>query len=423
MGATAYRAQLLLACRLLNDGLRFVFSYMRGNRLRTFLSLLGITIGIFTIVALLVVVYSLQSYITNEISQFGDNTVYVQKWAWGGRGEYPWWVYASFPEPDYRDYQAIESNARQVATIGMSVFFSGVLRNRELTLDEADVAGLSKDLEGAFKVVIDKGRGFSASEYARGTNVCLLGSTLASQLFAGKNPVGHFITLKGYRTRVVGVVKEYGSSNFGNSPDERMFIPLQYARKFVDFRHASTLIAATGKPGVPGEEVNDDIRRVLRASRRLSPTANDNFTLNRVDKLSDELGSLFSILTTAGWVIGAFSILIGGFGIANIMFVSVKERTRIIGIQKSLGAKKWFILFQYLFESIFLSVIGGMIGIGLVVLVAVLVNLGSSFVIAVGPQHVLIGLLLSAVIGTISGYIPAQQAASLDPVIAISTTV
>lgn len=410
--------------RLLGDGLNFIFRYIRGNRLRTLLSLLGITIGIFTIIAILVAVDSLKASVTQEFAKLGSNTIYVSKWGWGGKGEYPWWVYRNNPEPDYRDYKALQDHGRLFANVGMMLSNNGTVKYRELAIEEADVWGVTPGLaERPLNLVLAAGRDFTPLEFERGQSVCMLGATIASQLFPNGDALGKKLKIRGFPCKVVGVGKLHGNSMFGSSPDERIFVPLQFMRRVVDIKRASANVIVTGKPGHANEEVNDDIRRVLRASRHLAPSVPDNFALNRTELVAEDLESLFSVLTRAGWIIGGFSILVGGFGIANIMFVSVKERTRIIGIQKSLGAKSWFILFQYLAESVLLSLVGGAIGFALVAIIAPIATSVSGFTFSISWLHVAIGLLLSVVIGTVSGYIPAQTAARLDPVIAMTKTV
>jgi putative ABC transport system permease protein len=173
------------------------------------------------------------------------------------------------------------------------------------------------------------------------------------------------------------------------------------------------------KENVATQEMKDELRGEMRSVRKLNPKESDDFALNETSLLSNGLEELFSTLSFAGWIIGGFSILVGGFGIANIMFVSVKERTPIIGIQKSLGSKNYFILLQFLFEAIVLCIIGGCIGLILVLLLSLAASSATGLDLSLTTGNVILGLIISAVIGIISGFIPAHQASQMNPVDAI----
>ncbi|HEX3386226.1 MAG TPA: FtsX-like permease family protein, partial [Mucilaginibacter sp.] len=178
-------------------------------------------------------------------------------------------------------------------------------------------------------------------------------------------------------------------------------------------------IIVKGKAGLTDVDVESELEGLMRSIRMIKPGQEDNFSLNRATLISNQLDKVFSFLTVAGWIIGGFSILVGGFGIANIMFVSVKERTNIIGIQKSLGAKNYFILLQFLIESIVLCLVGGAIGLGLVYAFTFIVKAAADIQVVLDMGNIIIGLSTSITIGVISGIIPAYSASRLDPVEAI----
>jgi putative ABC transport system permease protein len=218
-------------------------------------------------------------------------------------------------------------------------------------------------------------------------------------------------------------MKKEGDDFFGNSNDKVVMIPITYARNLVDLNEVGTCIIVKSKPLIPNDQLMDELTGIMRSIRKLKPTAEDNFAINETSIISKGFDSLFGVIAMVGWIIGGFSLLVGGFGIANIMFVSVKERTSIIGIQKALGAKNYFVLLQFLFEAIFLSLIGGLVGLIIVIFLAVVVSLTTSFQLTITPGNVFLGIGVSALIGLVSGILPAYSASKLDPVEAMRTGV
>ena len=416
--------RLYLTQGLVLDALEFVIQYIRSNKLRTALSLLGVTIGIFTIIAIFIVIDSMKEGIASSLSKLGGNVVYVDKWPWMGGSDVQWWKIRRFPQPNYDDYWALRNNGRCIASVGMRVSASGKVEYKKLSLESVNIMGFTPDYAQVIDAEMEAGRFFSTQEYDQGAGAAILGHTVAYQLFPDGNAVGKTVKVAGFPVQVIGVTKEQGSSMFGLSVDENVLVTYNYIRKIVNPRWAYVTIAVSSFADYDQEEFIHDVRRVLRARRGLRPTQDDNFTLNTVEAAQNQLNNIFGALNLAGILIGGLSILVGGFGIANIMFVSVKERTKIIGIQKSLGAKRWFILLQFLFESTLLSLLGGGLGLLLLRLIALLVSkVASSFVLIFSPMHLVLGLLLAVVIGVISGYLPARSAAKLDPVKAIDSSI
>ncbi|GAB3253318.1 ABC transporter permease [Larkinella harenae] len=403
------------------ESFRFAWQALRSNLLRTTLSLLGVTIGIFAIIAVFTIVDSLERNIRDSLSGIGDKVMYIQKWPWGfGNEEYQWWKYFQRPEPSLDEFKFLAEKLENAeAVVAMDFKGQVTVKNGNNSI-QALIQGTSIDYNKISDVPIERGRYFSQQEIDAARNVSIIGSDVAETLFPGQDAVGKEFKLNGLKYIVIGVQEHKGESlvNFGGNPDTKCLIPIGAFAKMYHSVYPSIDIAVKGYEQDEGLlELESEVRGLMRARRGLKPLQDDNFALNRPDAAAQAISSLFAVLTVAGWVIGSFSILVGGFGIANIMFVSVKERTNLIGIQKSLGAKNYVILFQFLFESVFLSLIGGIVGILLVYFLS-FIQLGSLEII-LSPANILLGLGVSTIIGSVSGILPALIAARLDPVIAI----
>ncbi len=413
--------------RLIWESLIMAVQSVTVNRLRAILSLLGITIGIFAIIAVFTIVDSLEANIRESVNSLGSDVIYVQKWPWTSEEgeEYPWWKYMNRPLPTLDEYEYIREKCKGAEHVS---FLSAVGRRIEYknnSIDRADIFGVTDGFQDIRSFEVAKGRYFNSLEAKSGRNVVVIGSKIAKDLFEGADPVGKYIDLMGRKVMVIGVLKKEGKGTFDIFIlDEVAILPLQYYKGFVDIRrdYASPEIWVKAKPRVGVEELGFEIRQLLRGYRRLKPTEEDSFALNQTSLINNQMDQFFAVLKIAGFFIGVFSIIVGGFGIANIMFVSVKERTHIIGIQKALGAKKYFILLQFLFESVMLSLAGGIIGLLIVFLGATAISLSGDFNVTLTMNNILLGVGISSSIGLISGIFPAWQGARMDPVVAINTS-
>ena len=413
--------------KLILESLYFAINALAVNKIRTLLSLLGITIGIFSIIAVFTVFDSLQNEIKNKINSLGNNVLFIQKWPWMmGGGDYPWWKYYQRPEPKPEEMNELKkrSNTVDVAAFMFSVSrtVSNIKKQNINTIDDVPVVAISYDYNKVMPFDLQDGRYFTLSEAHAGKNLVIIGADIAEQLFEGRDAVGKKIRIFGNKLEVIGVIKKEGEDVFGNSNDNWILIPVNYARNVVDIKNINSTIIVKGKPDISNAQMKDELTAIMRSIRKLPPRADDDFAINETDIISKGFDELFAVVALVGWIIGGFALLVGGFGIANIMFVSVKERTTQIGIQKSLGAKNYFILLQFLFEAIFLSMMGGIIGL---VIVYVLSFVGSSmlnFELILTVKNIMLGLFVSAIIGLISGFIPAWSASRLNPVDAIRSS-
>ncbi len=386
--------------------------------------MLGVTVGIFVVIAVFTVVDSLESSIKNSFSFLGDTIVRVEKWPFGLGGEYPWWKYMRRPLATYEDFAFLDDNLTQYDAITISNARGGqIVKFENNSYNDATIIGIGTGYNEVYDIPVEKGRYFTNAEIGNGRNVALIGSNVATTLFPNQEPIGKELKIRGLKHVVVGVMEFEGEPFLGGLPsnDENIFIPYgDYSKMYYSGRRfgGGATISIKGLVTDVGlVELENEVRGLMRAKRGLKPKDEDDFAINRPEALQSFIGSTFDVITFAGWMIGGFSILVGGFGIANIMFVSVRERTNIIGIQKSLGAKNYFVLFQFLFEAVFLSVIGGGVGLLLVYLIS-FISLGT-LELTLTFRNVIIGLGVSSAIGTLAGIIPAALAARLDPVIAI----
>jgi len=416
--------------KLVGESFRFAWNSLRMNVFRTVLSLLGVTVGIFAIIAVLTVVDSLERSIKDSLDFLGTGVIYFQKWPFVPESgeEYEWWHYWRRPNVSYKEFQFLEANLKNSSAVSIIGGSGNVLVKRESnSYNQTTLRGGSYLYNKVFNVPLVKGRYFSEEETEIGRNVAIIGHNIIKNLFYDTEPIGKEIKIKNLKFTVIGVMDEEGESFLGTpSNDDFVVIPYVSLRKIVNtgtgaWNENGSTIGIKGKPDDIGlVELEYELTGLMRSRRGLKPKQKENFAINRPEAIMDIISGFFDVVSMAGWVIGGFSILVGGFGIANIMFVSVRERTPIIGIQKSLGAKNYFILFQFLFESIFLSLVGGIVGLGIVYLLS-FISLGTLDLV-LSFKNVVLGVGVATVIGVASGIIPAVLAARMDPVIAIRTT-
>jgi putative ABC transport system permease protein len=413
---------VLIYLRLIRESFLFAIHALRVNKLRTFLSLLGITIGIFTIILVFTVVDSLEKNVKSSIQSLGENVVFVQKWPWTFGSDYPWWKYMKRPLPTFQEMDELRDRTELAEAMIFQVYLSGkTLKYQGQSAENAGLMAVSNEFDKVRSFELSAGRYFTDQEFDAGKPLLIIGSNVKTTLFGESDPIGRQVSALGRKLTVVGVFEKEGSSILESTTDDMVLLPVNFARNVMNLRKESMdpTIQVKAREGISNDELMDEVRGHMRSIRRLRPMDEDNFALNESKLLSAGFAPIFSVIGVAGWIIGGFSILVGGFGIANIMFVSVRERTNQIGIQKSLGAKRYFILVQFLSEAIALCIIGGVIGLILVFLATLAGSSMMGFDLSLSVGNIITGLMISAVIGVISGFIPAFTAAQLDPVEAI----
>ena len=415
---------MLMYLRLFKESFSFAISALKNNVLRTFLSLLGVTIGIFSIIAVLAAVDSLKNEIKGTDSSLDNSTIYIMRFSFGPT-TIPQWKREQFPDVTYEEYQFIESKIPDVEAVSYTLNVNPeTIKYDGASVENVEIAAVTSGYYNIESLELEKGRFFNEAESNSGSPVVVLGDEIASSLFGNFDPIGKEVRLYGRKFTVIGVLKKQGSGLFGGSKDTAAILPVNFVRRLLgdNNKRAFPAIVVKPKSGIDLSEFNAVISQGLRNFRGLKAGEINNFFVNELQGFTDLIDNITGQLNLMGWIISGFSLLVGGFGIANIMFVSVKERTNLIGIQKSLGAKNRFILFQFLFEAVILAVIGGLVGLFLVWVVSiVLTNFSDSFEFVLSFSNMLLGFILSTIIGLVSGVIPALSASKLDPVEAIRT--
>lgn len=407
--------------RLISESFKFAMNALRTNKLRTLLSLLGVTIGIFSIIAVLAAVDSLDKKIKKDLSSLDKNMIYVFKGSFGP-SEIPKWKQEQFPQIKYDEYLFLKNNLPEVQEMAFQLFVRPeTVKNDEKSISNVNIVPVSHEFINIQLLEFDSGRFYNEVEGNRGAAMAVIGSEIATSLFGNIDPIGKTVRLYGQQLTVIGVLKKQGASTFGDSDDASVFIPVNFVRRmFGDNNKSITkVIVIKPKKDVDMDEFKAILSQKLRAFRGLKTADIDNFFINVFSGFTDLIDGFIGSLNLGGWVIAGFSLLVGGFGVANIMFVSVKERTNLIGIQKSLGAKNRFILFQFLFEAIILCLIGGIIGILMVWAIAALLSSALDFEFVLSFKNICLGTGLAMFIGLLAGILPAISASKLDPVEAI----
>ena len=396
---------------------------LRVNRLRTTLSLLGISIGIFCIIAVLTVLDSMERNIRKEVATLGSDVVYINRWPWMDEGgEYKWWDFLRRPSMGVKELKAVNGLPHvQFATLCFSEN-NLTIKNNQNELSGVNVYAVMPYFENTQNLEIVRGRYFSTTELEAGTACGVLGDKLYSELFPSQlNPIGTYVFYHGKKIKIIGLLKKMGQSMSGFDFDNGMLVPYYVTSSMLDLKSLQydpmLIVKASNEKSL--EEMTYELTGVLRAVRKVKPTEANNFAINKLSQISDRLDTIFATINIVGFVIGGFSLIVGAFGIANIMFVTVKERTKMIGLKKAIGAPAATILMEFLTEAVILCLLGGLFGIISVFLLSLLATYLADFEMVLTLKNIGIGTSISLLVGVLAGYIPAKKAAALNPVEAI----
>jgi len=396
---------------------------LKVNKLRTFLSLFGITIGIFCIIGVLATIDSLKGKIQNDLASFGNNTIYIDKWDYGGGPEYPWWKFMKRPSMKIEEMDIIKKKSNLAANMAFFTSTQATFTQEENVLKGVNIYGITNDYKAVQSFNIGVGRYFSEADFLRGGPLGVIGYKVAEELFGkAEKALGKTISYGGRRLMVIGIIEKQGTAIInGFDYDKSVLTTHQYFASIFNPDNSNPYIMVQAKPGVPSALLQQELTGVMRQIRKLSPTEEDNFTCNDVAQFKDQIDSVFGSINSGGWAIAGLSLIVGAFGVANIMFVTVRERTSQIGLKKAIGAKSSTILYEFLLESAFLCIIGGLVGLFLVWILTVALGSVLPFPLHIAPSIVFLALSICIILGVISGIIPASIAAKMNPVEAIRT--
>lgn len=410
--------------KLIYESIVQAFQQLSANKLRSFLSLTGISIGIICIISVLSAVDSLKENVNASFEKLGNDVLYIDKMPWNEDPSQNWWKYQKRPQPDIEDLEIIKKNSKLSSQASFSVFIPGkTIKFGSNSVEGAYMAGVTEDYTDIFNLEFDKGRFMTPFEAANGSNKVVLGYVLAENLFGSIDPIGKEVKIKGLDFQVIGVLKKEGATLINIFQfDEAALVSFNTAKKLINVRSKyswGTSLNVKAMAGVNLDDLKDEITGILRSARKIKPREAENFAVNQLSMFTNLLEPIFSTMNVVGIFIGGFSILVGMFSVANIMFVSVKERTSIIGIKKALGAKRYIILMEFLIEAIILCIIGGLIGLTLVFIILKIISMVIPFAMTMSLTNMAIGVFSSIIVGIISGILPALQASGMDPVEAI----
>ena len=404
---------------ILLNSLRLTMQELKVNKLRTALSLIGISFGIFCIIGVLATVNSLERNIQNEIKALGTNTIYVDKRDYSGGADYPWWKFMNRPEPTYGEVALIKQRSQLASHVAFNIYNMGNTEYKNTVLQSVIFYGITEERNEIQPVTIEHGRYISTAEFATGRNVLIMGFDNAVDLFGtGENALGKEISANGRKAQIIGVIKKMGQFS-GWNYDRSVMLPYRFCRQIFEEKWSNPFIMVMGKEGISSDALKDELKGVMRSIRKINPTKEDNFSLNDMSAISNTIRSIFVTINIGGWAIGALSLVVGAFGIANIMFVTVKERTAIIGLKKAIGARRRSILLEFLMEATIICIMGGLMGLLLVYILTLILTGLFNFPVTISPAILSLAISICILIGILAGIIPATIAARLDPVVAI----
>ena len=405
---------------IIRNSLRMTFQELKVNKLRTALSLTGVAFGIFCIIGVLATVNSLERNIQNEVNSLGSNTIYIDKWDYSGGPDQPIWKFKARPSMKYEEAGLIKERAQLLDDISFLMQTGGNISYKDYVIQNAMVYGITESQMEIQPIKFETGRFFSASEFNSGANNCLIGFSNAENLFGNsERAVGKQIEIRGKKATIIGVIKKEGKNFIGWDYDNCVMMPYKFCKEIFDEKFSNPILIAKGKDGITPAALSDELKGIMRQVRRLSPLQEDNFSLNSVEAFSKAITGFFTTVNIVGGIIGMISLIVGLFGIANIMFVTVKERTAVIGLKKAVGAKKGSILFEFLMEATLLCLIGGAFGLFFVFILTKILSGPLNFPVYISVPMLFVTILVCLVVGILSGIFPASRAAKLDPVVAI----
>jgi putative ABC transport system permease protein len=407
---------------ILGSSLNLTWQEFKSHKIRTLLSLSGVAFGIFCIISVLATVDSLEYQVQKDIKALGTNTVYIDKWVYAGGPDYPWWRYVKRPSPSHEEMLLLKQKVAAAANVAFNINTNSYVGYEDDVINNVNYYGITDEFVKIQPVDIELGRYLQQADYDYAANVVVIGYVIAETLFgkAEKAPGKTIILKSGKRAQIVGLIKKQGKSFVGGwEYDNSVLMPLGFMKQMVREKNSNPIIMVQGKELVPMEQLRDELTGAMRSIRKLKPTQEDDFALNDIDAFSSFASEIFGGINKGGWAIATLSLIVGMFGVANIMFVTVRERTPQIGLKKAIGAKRSVILTEFLLESAFLCIMGGLLGLIVVFLLTLASTAIFGFTVFIAPRILILAITICIIVGVLAGIIPASIAAKMDPVVAI----
>ncbi len=321
---------------ILWNSFKMAIQELKVNKLRTFLSLFGITIGIFCIIGVLATIDSLKSKVKSDLSSFGSNTIYIDKWDYAGGPDYPWWKFVKRPSMKISEMEMVKKKSTLAANTAFFTSTNATFTYEENVLKGINIYGITEEFKDIQAFNIGYGRFFTDADFQRGIPVGVIGYKVSEELFGkAEKGLGKVVSFNGRRLMVIGIIEKQGSSIIGGFDyDRTCLFTYNHFASIYNPDNFNPYIMVQAKPGITSKALQEELTGVMRQLRKLSPTQEDNFTCNDVAQFKDQVEGFFGSVNQGGWAIAGLSLLVGAFGVANIMFVTVRERTSQIGLKK-----------------------------------------------------------------------------------------
>src|SRR3989339_897645 len=402
----------------MREGFSISFRAIRANKIRSILTTLGIVIGVTSVVLMSTAIKGIDNAFQTGVASLGSDNLYIDKWEWFNN-DTPWWELRNRKNMDLQDYEKYKQLAKLPLATAPTVWSFQAVKNKDKVVDQVMIQGTNEDYIKTTNLSFSEGRFFNELESNGGRNVIVLGSDIAKTLFPQGYALDQEVKLKGHKFKVVGVLEVQGSWVMGNfNPDKQVFIPIQNVFKYFQsesFRSVTINVRARNSQMV--EATKEEAVGLMRRVRGLAYNEENDFSINQQEGLLNTINETVGVIQIAGLFITGLSLFVGAIGIMNIMFVSVKERTREIGIRKAIGAKRRTILGQFISESAIICLIGGMIGLVIAIILSLVIN--QFLPTSVQADAFILAIVISIITGVLSGFAPAYMAAKLDPVEAL----
>ncbi|MBU2493948.1 MAG: ABC transporter permease [Bacteroidetes bacterium] len=402
----------------LKEGLVISFKAIKANKIRSVLTTLGIIIGVWAVVTMSTAIKGIDQAFQTGVSSLGSDNIYIDKWEWFNN-DIPWWELRNRKNLDLEDFEKYKELAKLPVAVAPSVGTQQTVKHEEKLVEFINITGTTNEYIETTNLSFSSGRFFNELESNGNRNVIVLGYTVADKLFPLGNALGNEVKIKGNKLKVVGVLEEQGSWVMGNwNPDNLVYVPIGFIFKNLQRQHfRSVTINVRAPNALMVDAVKEEATGIMRRVRGLQHDEVNDFSINQQEGLLTNINQTIGVIQIAGIFITGLSLFVGAIGIMNIMFVSVKERTKEIGIRKAIGAKRRTILGQFISESAIICLLGGMIGLGLAVITSIAVN--QFLPTSVQSDAVILAIVISILTGVLSGFAPAYTAAKMDPVEAL----